>query len=98
MSLQSGRWVQGVVGYELTLCNGVPTFEDGLPTGALPGRLAKNPRATGVVGNGLRGSVLPASSEGFEGAEGLLEYARKLAAEGMGASAIMKTNEAVSKM
>jgi len=51
-----------------------------------------------VVGNGLRGSVLPASSEGFEGAEGLLEYARKLAAEGMGASAIMKTNEAVSKM
>ena len=54
MPLGAGRWVQGVAGYDLTMCNGVPTFEHGQPTGALPGRIAKNPRATGVVGNGLR--------------------------------------------
>ena len=83
--------MQGVVGYDLTMCNGVPTFEHGQPTGALPGRIAKNPRATGVVGNGLRGSILPGSAEGLDGAEGLLEFAQKLSAKGMGASAIMKT-------
>jgi hypothetical protein len=74
---------------------GVPTFEHGRPTGALPGRLAKNPRASGRVGNGLRGSVLPGSSEGFRGAAGLLEYAQKLSAQGLGASAISKTNQRV---
>lgn len=37
------RWVQRVSGYKLTLCSGVVTFEDGRPTGALPGRLVRNP-------------------------------------------------------
>lgn len=44
---------QGVVGYELTVCSGVVTFEHGEHTGALPGKLAKNPRATGRVGCGF---------------------------------------------
>ena len=32
------RWMQAAKGYKMTILNGVPTFEDGEPTGALPGR------------------------------------------------------------
>ncbi len=33
----AGRWYQGATGYDLTLVNGVPTVENGVHTGALPG-------------------------------------------------------------
>jgi N-acyl-D-aspartate/D-glutamate deacylase len=89
--LGSGRWIQDVRGYDMTICSGVPTFENDQPTGALPGRLAKNPRRTGRIANGLRGSVEAGSSEGLHGAFDLSEHAKKLQAKGMGASAIMKT-------
>ena len=92
MPLNSGRWVQGVKGYEMTICSGVVTFEHGQPTGALPGRLAKNPLATGMVANGLRGSVEPGDALDFRNAKDLAEFAAALQAQGMGASAIMKTN------
>jgi hypothetical protein len=91
MPMNAGRWVQGVKGYDMTVCSGVVTFEHGQPTGALPGRVAKNPRMTGDH-NGLRGSVEPGSAEGLTNAHDLAEFAAALQADGMGASAIMKTN------
>lgn len=33
----AGRWVQGAIGYDLTLVNGEVTVEAGEHTGALPG-------------------------------------------------------------
>jgi len=38
------RWKQEVSGYDMTVVSGVVTFESGLHTGALPGRLVRNPR------------------------------------------------------
>ena len=35
------RLVQHPTGYKLTICSGVVTFEDGQPTGAMPGRLVR---------------------------------------------------------
>ena len=49
---------QGVSGYDLTICSGVVTFEHGVATGALPGRLAKNPTRTGIVANGAPAELL----------------------------------------
>ena len=63
---------------------------------ALPGRVAKNPRANGIIANGLRGSVEPGDSEGLTNAADLSEFAAKLQSEGMGASAIMKTLDRTS--
>merc|ERR1712224_881130 len=37
------RWGQQVTGYEITMVSGVVTFEHGRHTGALPGRLVRNP-------------------------------------------------------
>nr|MDT0663795.1 amidohydrolase family protein [Micromonospora sp. DSM 115978] len=37
------RLVQKVEGYTLTMVNGTVTYRDGEPTGALPGRLVRNP-------------------------------------------------------
>lgn len=93
LPLGAGRWTQDVQGYEMTLCNGVATFENDAPTGAMPGRLAKNPRATGHVANGLRGSVEAGSAEGLTDAKDLAEFAKKLQAQGTGASAILKTQK-----
>ena len=70
------------------------TFEHGVPTGALPGRVAKNPRASGVVANGLRGSVPAGPIEGLRNAQDLKEHALKLASTHSGASAVMKTAKA----
>jgi hypothetical protein len=36
--------MQSVAGYDVTMVNGVITYEDGASTGALPGRLLRNPR------------------------------------------------------
>ena len=37
------RWAQDVTGYEMTVVDGVPTFINGVHTGALPGKLVRNP-------------------------------------------------------
>ena len=50
--VQVGRWIQGVTGYDLILCNCVATFANGKPTGQLPGRVVKNPKATGASRTG----------------------------------------------
>jgi N-acyl-D-aspartate/D-glutamate deacylase len=42
---QGRRLVQRADGYRMTIQSGVPIYEDGEPTGALPGRLLRGPRA-----------------------------------------------------
>ena len=92
MPLGAGRWTQDVTGYHFTICNGVVTFENGISTGALPGRIAKNPKRTGIVANGLKGSIPPAKVlEGGIGAEGLKELVLEMQAKSNGFSAIQKT-------
>ena len=38
------RLIQKARGYRMTIKGGVPTFEDGEPTGALPGKLIRGPQ------------------------------------------------------
>jgi N-acyl-D-aspartate/D-glutamate deacylase len=38
------RLIQRVDGYRMTICAGVPTFENGEHTGALPGKLVRATR------------------------------------------------------
>ena len=40
-----GRLVQRVDGYRATLCAGQVIFENGKPTGAMPGKLLRGPQA-----------------------------------------------------
>lgn len=42
------RLVQKVDGYRYTICSGEVTYEDGAPTGALPGKLVRGPQALPV--------------------------------------------------
>jgi len=42
------RLVQDATGYRWTIKSGVPTFDDGIPTGALPGGLLRGPRAAPI--------------------------------------------------
>ena len=37
------RWNQAVLGYEMTIVSGQVTFINGVHTGALPGKLVRNP-------------------------------------------------------
>ena len=39
------RLVQRIDGYRYTICSGEVTYEDGVPTGALPGKLVRGPQA-----------------------------------------------------
>jgi N-acyl-D-aspartate/D-glutamate deacylase len=39
------RLVQRVDGYCYTICSGEITYEDGKPTGALPGKLVRGPQS-----------------------------------------------------
>jgi N-acyl-D-amino-acid deacylase len=39
----AARWIQEVSGYDYTIKSGVITFENGIPTGKLPGRLIDGP-------------------------------------------------------
>jgi N-acyl-D-amino-acid deacylase len=39
------RLVQKIEGYRYTICGGAVTFEDGEPTGAMPGKLIRGPQA-----------------------------------------------------
>jgi len=41
---EAARWMQDVTGYRMTMLNGVITYRDGMKTGALPGKLVRNPR------------------------------------------------------
>ena len=42
------RWIQDVSGYEIIIISGKVTYENNRPTGALPGRLVRNPRTQHV--------------------------------------------------
>ena len=39
----ASRWLQDAVGYDMTIVRGVPTFEHGNRTGALPAGLVRGP-------------------------------------------------------
>lgn len=95
LPLGAGRWVQGVKGYKMTMCSGVVTFDNDHATGELPGRIAKNPKATGSCG-GLRGSVPHGDCMGFASAADLKAHALHLQSEAQGFSAIQKTLNATS--
>ena len=86
----NGRWVQETVGYDMTICAGIVTFENGIATGELPGRLVRNPKSTGMVPNGLRGSVPHGPTFGASNSKSLKEYALKLQRNASGPSAAMK--------
>ena len=45
LPLGAARWVQDVDGYVLTIKSGVVTYENGKPTGALPGKLLRGAQA-----------------------------------------------------
>uniref|UniRef100_A0A7S0B8E6 Amidohydrolase 3 domain-containing protein n=1 Tax=Pyrodinium bahamense TaxID=73915 RepID=A0A7S0B8E6_9DINO len=51
------RWTQDVDGYRLTLVSGRAIFEHGKPTGALPGRLVRNPRRDAGAWRGVAPQV-----------------------------------------
>lgn len=52
LPLNTRRWIQESKGYDLTMCNGVVTFENGKATGSLPGRLVRNPRSAAARAKG----------------------------------------------
>ncbi|CAE7463929.1 dan [Symbiodinium sp. CCMP2456] len=52
MPLGQDRWLQDVEGYCLTLLSGRPTLMHGRLTGALPGRLLRNPRRNAAAYQG----------------------------------------------
>jgi len=81
LPLGAGRWVQEVEGYRLTMVNGVVIFENGKPTGALPGHVVHNPRSVGLQGS-LRGSVPAATEKVTVENLDLSEHALKLASQG----------------
>jgi N-acyl-D-aspartate/D-glutamate deacylase len=43
------RLVQKIEGYRYTVCRGEVIYEDGVPTGALPGKLIRGPQAAPVA-------------------------------------------------
>ena len=86
----AGRWVQYTSGYVCTVLRGVVTFENDQHTGALPGRLVRNPASLGVDAMATRyGAVAqPARVEDQDQVEGVDLSARavEMARDG-GASA-----------
>ena len=84
----AARWMQEVTGYKLTMVHGVVTYIDGMPTGALPGRLVRNPRADitkwqdNTHEQAWQGEELPGAGDNYEDA--------LAKAQGGGASAIAR--------
>lgn len=93
------RWMQHVRGYKLTLVAGQETYRDGRPTGALPGRLVRNPRSDASAWRGAAAGVAWRSgvnTSGDKHADDMEAYALR-AAEGGGASAIARIARAAEK-
>uniref|UniRef100_A0A7S0AFP0 Amidohydrolase 3 domain-containing protein n=1 Tax=Pyrodinium bahamense TaxID=73915 RepID=A0A7S0AFP0_9DINO len=90
LPLGAGRWVQAVEGYRMTVVSGEVVYEDGRPTGALPGALVRNPRSVGLQGS-LRGSVPAAGEAAMADSLDLSEHALKLASQqGVGMSGVQR--------
>jgi len=43
------RLIQGATGYRMTIKSGTVMFEDGEPTGALPGRVLRGPQSAPAI-------------------------------------------------
>ena len=54
----ASRWMQNVSGFRVTMVAGVITYEHGKPTGSLPGRLVRNPRANASAWQGRSRAVV----------------------------------------
>uniref|UniRef100_A0A7S1S077 Amidohydrolase 3 domain-containing protein n=1 Tax=Alexandrium catenella TaxID=2925 RepID=A0A7S1S077_ALECA len=90
LPLGAGRWVQEVEGYRFCIVSGQVTYEDGKPTGVLPGGLLRNPKSIGLQGS-LKGSVPPAGDAKVAKELDLSEHAMKLASQqGVGMSGVQR--------
>mmetsp|Transcript_89549 Transcript_89549/g.278114 ORF Transcript_89549/g.278114 Transcript_89549/m.278114 type:complete len:693 (+) Transcript_89549:73-2151(+) len=90
LPMGAGRWVQSVEGYELTLLSGRKTFQAGLPTGEMPGRLVPNPLAHADAwrGDSRRFAASAGEERAVETADLRAEALRR--AQGGGASSIAR--------
>lgn len=83
---EAARWMQEVTGYKFTMLNGVITYIDGMKTGALPGKLVRNPRRDAAKWENTshdmawKGEALPGAGSNYNDA--------LAKAQGGGASAI----------
>jgi len=87
LPLGAGRWLQDVSGYKLTLVSGCETVRDGVPTGAFPGRLVRNPRRQPGKWSGLSHELAgPFDTQELSAADAAEAEAQRLRAlEGAGA-------------
>jgi N-acyl-D-aspartate/D-glutamate deacylase len=83
----AGRWLQHTEGYDYTVLRGVVTFQGDQHTGALPGRLVRNPLATNVP---------PARADEAVEQRDLTQYAVEMSRNG-GASAVARVHRDDSK-
>ena len=92
---EAARWMQDVTGYKMTMVAGVVTYKDGMKTGALPGRLVRNPRRDPAKwentshGCAWDGAALPGAGDNYRDA---LQKA-----QGGGASAIARIARELEK-
>lgn len=84
------RWMQHVTGYRLTLVAGQETYKDGQPTGALPGRFVRNPKANAAAWQGTAKRLAWRPGQNEEDAAVDLKAHALQAAQGGGASAIAR--------
>jgi N-acyl-D-aspartate/D-glutamate deacylase len=56
------RLTQAATGYATTLVGGVVTYQNGIPTGALPGRLVRGPQ-TATTSQAPAGKPMPRKSQ-----------------------------------
>jgi len=90
------RWMQSVTGYQHTFVAGQETFRFGEPTGLLPGRFVRNPKADASVWQGAARRCVWRSSDSKVEAVDLSAHALK-SAEGGGASAIARIARELEK-
>lgn len=97
---EAARWMQDVTGYKMTMVAGVITYKDGMKTGALPGRLVRNPRRDDSKWENTshdcawKGAALPGAGDNYRdalqkaqggGASAIARIARDLEKEQAGA-------------
>ena len=83
----AGRWLQYTEGYRYTVLRGVITFEGDQHTGALPGRLVRNPLSIGLEAGAT--NVPAARGDEAITQRDLSQYAVELS-RGGGASAVAR--------
>ena len=96
----AGRWLQYTEGYVCTLLRGVVTFEGDQHTGALPGRLVRNPLSVGLPEGATPVPARRGDETVGDDDKDLKEYAVEMS-RGGGASAVarvLRDDKANSKL